>query len=144
MPPSTHVYGIDTSVFVRLLTGHPEPDFRKTALALKKLHEKTPSTELVVSNQVIGEAYITLQHHYSVAKEDARAAILQLFNTGSISPLNGQSVYEMLHARGRAGLMDRLIADDYQTRGVHGLTNDKRMARLPGILLLGEGEEGIR
>ena len=137
MPPSTHVYGIDTSVFVRLLTGHPEKDFQKTATALKKLHEKKPSTELVVSNQVIGEAYITLQYHYSLAKEDARAAILQLFNTGSISPLNGQSVFEILNVRGGAGLMDRLIADDYQNRGVKVLTNDKRMAKISGIELLG-------
>lgn len=137
MPPSIHVYGIDTSVFVRLLTGHPEADFQKTATALKHLHEQYPSTELVVSNQVIGEAYIALQHHYSIAKEDARAAILQLFNTGSISPLNGQAVFEILDARGGAGLLDRLIADDYLNRGVHVLTNDKRMAKLPGIKLLG-------
>jgi predicted nucleic acid-binding protein len=137
MPPSTHVYGIETSVFVRLLTGHPEEDFQKTAVALKKLHEKVLSTELVVSNQVIGEAYITLQHHYSITKEDARAAILHLFNTGSIFPLNGQAVYGILNARGGAGLMDRLIADDYLNRGVHVFTNDKRMAKLSGISLLG-------
>lgn len=137
MPPLTHVSGIDTSIFVRLLTGHPEQDFQKTALALKKLHEKAPSTELVVSNQVIGEAYITLQYHYSISKEDARAAILQLFNTGSISPLNGRNVFEILNSRGGAGLLDRLIADDYQNRGVIVLTNDKRMAKLPGIKLLG-------
>lgn len=137
MPPSTHIYGIDTSVFVRLLTGHPEQDFERTAEALKKLHEKAPSTELVVSNQVIGEAYITLQFHYSISKEDARAAILHLIKSGSVSPLNGQSVIEILSARGGAGVMDRLIADDYQDRGVHILTNDKRMAKLSGIRLLG-------
>lgn len=136
MPPSTHIYGIDTSVFVRLLTGHPEADFRKTALALRKLHEKAPSTELVVSNQVIGEAYITLQHHYSITKEDARAAMLELFNTGSIVPLNGLAVYDILNARGGAGLMDRLIADDYRKGGVSVLTNDKRMAKLSGSRLL--------
>ncbi len=136
MPPSTHVYGIDTSVFVRLLTGHPEKDFQKTAEGLKRLHEKNPSTELVVSNQVIGEAYITLQFHYSISKEDARAAILQLFTTGSISPLNGQSVLEILKARGGAGLLDKLIADDYLSRGVQVLTNDKRMAKIPGVELL--------
>lgn len=137
MPPSTHIYGIDTSVFVRLLTGHPERDFKKSADGLKNLHEKNPSTELVVSNQVIGESYIALQFHYSISKEDARAAILQLFTTGSISPLNGQSVFEILKARGGAGLMDRLIADDYESRGVKVLTNDKRMAKIPGIELLG-------
>ena len=57
MPRSTKVYGLDTSVFVRLLTGHPETDFTETVAGLKKLHDKDPATELVVSNQVIGEAY---------------------------------------------------------------------------------------
>ena len=137
MPPSTHVYGIDTSVFVRLLTGHPEEDFQKTASALEKLHKEVPSTELVVSNQVIGEAYITLQFHYSIAKEDARGAILELFKTGSVSPLKGQTVLNILEARGGAGLLDRLIVEDYQNQGVNGLTNDKRISRLPGIKLLG-------
>lgn len=79
----------------------------------------------------------TLQFHYSITKEDARAAILQLFNNGSISPLNGQSAIEILSSRGGAGLMDRLIADDYRDRGVHVLTNDKRMAKLSGSRMLG-------
>lgn len=133
---STHVYGIDTSVFVRLLTGHPEQGFRETALALEKLLEKEPSSELVVSNQVIGEAYVTLQHHYSITKKDAREAILKLFNSGVVSPLNGYSVLEILETQGGAGLMDRLIADDYQKREANVLTNDKRMSKLPGIKLL--------
>jgi predicted nucleic acid-binding protein len=136
MPPSTHVYGIDTSVFVRLLTGHPESDFRKTATALKNLHEKDPSTELVVSNQVIGEAYITLQHHYSISKKDARDAILKLFDTGSVTPVGGQSVVKILNTAGGAGLLDRLIIHDYQSDGLRVLTNDKRMVKVSGTELL--------
>jgi predicted nucleic acid-binding protein len=137
MPLSTHVYGIDTSVFVRLLTGHPETDFQKTTAALKKLCAEEPSTELVVSNQVIGEAYIALQLHYSIDKADARAAVLELFSGGFISPLNGRRVIEILSTQGGAGLMDRLIADDYQNHGLKVLTNDKRMAKLSRIRLLG-------
>lgn len=137
MPPSNHVYGIDTSVFVRLLTGHPEKAFLRTAHALEKLHQEESSMELVVSNQVIGEAYITLQHHYSISKKDARLAILQLFDSGAIAPLGGQSVVNILKTPGGAGLLDRLITDDYQSRGVRILTNDKRMAKIPGVELLG-------
>ena len=136
MPPSTHVYGIDTSVFVRLLTGHPERDFQNTAKALKNLHEKNPSTELMVSNQVIGEAYITLQHHYSISKKDARDAILKLFETGSVVPVGGQSVVKILNTVDGAGLLDRLIIHDYQSRGLRVLTNDKRMAKVPGAEFL--------
>jgi predicted nucleic acid-binding protein len=131
-----NVYGIDTSIFVRLLTGHPDKAFRKTAQALEELHRKDPSTELVVSNQVIGEAYINLQHHYSISKNDARAAILQLFDSGVIAPLGGRGVIEAIENSKGAGLLDRLIAEDYLSREVLVLTNDKRMAKLPGVELL--------
>ena len=122
MPQSTQTYGLDTSVFVRLLTGHPEKEFQETSLALKKLHGKVPAAELVVSNQVIGEAYITLQYHYSISKEDARAAILQLFDTGFISPLNGQSIFEILKSRGGAGLIDADVGAE--GAGIHDVVED--------------------
>jgi predicted nucleic acid-binding protein len=136
MPRSTQIYGIDASVFVRLLTGHPEADFAKTAKALKLLHDEHPGTELVVSNQVVGEAYITLQHFYGISQSDARKAILHLFNTGSISPLNGQPIIDILSKSGGAGLMDRLITQDYNQHETTVLTNDKRMAKLEGARLL--------
>lgn len=136
MPRSTQIYGLDTSVFVRLLTGHPEADFEKTAQALKKLHERGSSTELVVSNQVIGEAYITLQHHYGISKEGARKAMLDLFASGNVSPLNGALALGALAESGGAGLIDRLIVEDYDRRGVMVLTNDKRMAKLASACIL--------
>ena len=136
MPRSTKVYGLDTSVFVRLLTGHPESDFKKTVAVLKKLHEADPATELAVSNQVIGEAYVTLQHHYEISKANARTAIMHLFSNGSVAPLNGQSVIDIFKKEGSAGLIDRLIAQDYSYHNVSTLTNDKRMAKLEGVELL--------
>lgn len=136
MPRSSSTYGIDTSVFVRLLTGQPQVDFEKTAKALKQLHDENPATELVVSNQVIGEAYITLQHFYEVSKADARKAIIDLFASGNVAPLNGQPVIDILQEDSGAGLMDRLIAQDYNKSGVSVLTNDKRMAKLSGVRIL--------
>ena len=136
MPPLIQVYGIDTSVFVRLLTGHPEKDFIRTAKALKKRVDEQPSSQIAVSNQVIGEAYVTLQHHYGISKPDARKAILDLFRSGNISPLNGRSVMDLLASTGGAGLMDRLIVQDYRDRGAHVLTNDRNMAKLDGVVHL--------
>lgn len=136
MPRSTKVYGLDTSVFVRLLTGHPETDFTETVAGLKKLHDKDPATELVVSNQVIGEAYVTLQHHYKISKADSRAAILHLFNKGALYPLNGHAVVNILKEDGGAGLIDRLIAQEYAYRDAKVITNDKRMAKLEGVEIL--------
>ena len=133
MPRSTRSYGLDTSVFVRLLTGHPDADFQETSKGLEALFEREPTAELYVSNQVIGEAYITLQHHYRLSKPDARDGIQALLSSGMVSPLNGLAVIELLGLEGGAGLMDRLIAQDYQTKGLSVLTNDKKMVMLPGV-----------
>jgi len=133
---ATPVYGIDTSVFVRLLTGHPQADFDATVSAIQKLLEFNPGAELVVSNQVIGEAYITLQFHYGISKSDAKQGIRALLSEGVISPLNGSSILEILKNNTGAGLVDRLIVQDYQQKGLITLTNDKAMAKIPGAKAL--------
>ncbi|MCC5841922.1 MAG: PIN domain-containing protein [Opitutales bacterium] len=137
-PPSNQVYGIDTSVFLRLLTGHPEKEFEAASRALETLFERQPTAELVVSNQVIGESYITLQHHYKLSKSHARDGIRQFLEDGPVSPLNGAAVLDLLSQKGGAGLMDRLIVQDYQAKGFPVLTNDLKMSKLPGALKLAQ------
>ncbi len=126
----TRRFGIDTSVLVRLATGDPEVDYLKNLSSLTHLVEKEQA-EIVVSNQVIGEAYVALQFHYGVAKADARSALVTVLQSGLVAPLNGAKVIEILCSRQPAGLLDRLIAEDYQREGLKILTNDKRMAKLP-------------
>ena len=128
-------YGIDTSVLVRLLTGMPEADYfnsveRLSALAIDE------GTGVVASNQVIGEAYVAVQHHYGVNGADARAGLLQVLRSGLVSPLNGRSVLEAIQASGGAGLLDRLIANDYARADLETLTLDKAMAALPRARIL--------
>ena len=123
-------YGIDTSVFVRLLTGDPEADYRKAVKAFEKRLKAEPQAEFFVSNQVIGEAYIALQHHYGIDKAAARSGLHDVLTSGLCSPLNGASVLVALKTNKGCGLLDRLIADDYTTRGIRTLTNDAKMARL--------------
>ena len=85
---------------------------------------------------MIGEAYITLKHFYKISKSDACSAILHLFNNGSVTPVNGQPVINILNQDDGAGLMDRLIAQDYIQQNIKALTNDKCMAKLDGVELL--------
>lgn len=124
-------YGIDTSVFLRLLTGDPEADYLKTVDSFDKRFAAEPQAEFFVSNQVIGEAYIALQHHYGIAKDEARSAMLSVLTSGLCSPLNGVTVLEALKTSKGCGLLDRLIADDYAARRLKVLTNDRKMGRLP-------------
>jgi predicted nucleic acid-binding protein len=125
-------FGIDTSILVRLLTGDPEQGFERCVSKLTALIERDDA-EIFASNQVIGEAYIALQHHYGVAKPDARAALTSVFKSGLVAPLNGPGVYAALEAQSGCGLLDRLIADDYRRAGLITFTLDRKMAVLRDV-----------
>ena len=127
----TQRFGIDTSVLVRLTTGEPTDDFHYCLSQLRTLVE-VEGAELFASNQVIGEAYVALQHHYGISKAEVRRALAIILRSGLVAPLNGRIVIEVLQASGGAGLLDRLIIDDYSRSGVEVLTLDRRMSMLPG------------
>ena len=126
-------YGIDSSIFVRLVTAEPEGEFKKTIALLEKRLLAEPAVEFFVSNQVIGESYIALQHHYQISKSDAREAMLETLTSGLCTPLNGPSILAILKAQTGCGLIDRLIADDYTRHSLRSVTNDKKMAKLPWV-----------
>lgn len=127
-------YGIDTSVLVRLITGEPADAF---AHCVERLHALVVSgAEIFASNQVIGEAYVAVQHHYDVSETDARSELSRALTSGLVAPLNGRAVIEALEASGGPGLFDRLIADDYSRADLQVLTLDRRMATLPAVRLV--------
>ena len=130
----TRRFGIDTSILVRLLTGHPESDFKYCVGQLRDLLEQ--GCEIFASNQVIGEAYMAVQHHYGVSKAHARAAMLDVLSSGLVGSANGGAVLAALGARDEPGLFDHLITDDYSRTGLEVLTLDRRMARLDDARLL--------
>lgn len=131
----TKRFGIDTSILVRLATGDPKAGFEQCVRRLTRL-VKEDQAEIFASNQVIGEAYIALQHHYGVSKSEARAALTSVLSSGMVSPLNGIYVFEDLAARGGCGLLDRLIAGDYRRAELVTLTLDRRMVSLPDVQAL--------
>lgn len=123
-------FGIDASVLVRLVAGEPQAEFERCVETLRSLIEDD-GAEIVVSDQVIGEAYIAVQHHYGVSKTDARVGLLDVLRSGMVAPLNGLAVPAALEAREGAGLLDRLITEEYSRVGLEVLTLDRRMATLP-------------
>lgn len=128
----TRRFGIDTSVLVRLLTGDPPADFDRCADALRRLIEAEDAV-IPASNQVIGEAYIAVEHHYGVSRAEARSGLLDVLRSGLVGPLNGRPVLMAMEASDLPGLMDRLIADDYADSSLEMLTLDRRLPSLPGV-----------
>ena len=127
----TRRYGIDTSVLVRLITGAPPDAY---AHCVKRLSALVVSgAEIFASNQVIGEAFVAVRHHYGVAAVDARSELSKALRSGLVAPMNGRSVIVALEASGGPGLFDRLIADDYSQVGLEVLTLDRGMASLTGV-----------
>ena len=127
--------GIDTSILVRLVTREPEETFQRCVRSLRSLIEDQ-GFEVFASNQVVGEAYATLRHHYRASEYHACTGLLRAFDSGLVAPLNGPAVLEALAASGGPGLFDRLIADDYSKAGIETLTLDQKMASLPDARLL--------
>ena len=125
-------YGTDTTVVVRFLTGLPYQEYQRCQRELARLVAEDKA-EIYASNQVIGEAYVAVQHHYGVSKSEARTGLLSILTSGLIAPLNGQPVLAVLQETGGAGLIDRLIAEDYSRTVSETLTLDRRMAALPGV-----------
>ena len=125
-------YGIDTSVLVRLVSGSPQGDFDRCVSELSTLVDEQ-RYEVFASNQVIGEAYATLTHHYGASEAQARSGLLDALTSGLVAPLNGQAVIDALSASGEPGLFDRLIADEYSRAGLETLTLDRKMASLPDV-----------
>ena len=128
----TRRFGIDTSILVRLLTGEPASDFEFCVAKLTKLVEDS-AAEIIASNQVIGEAYVAVQHHYGVSKADVRSGLIDVLRSGLVTPLNGATVIEALKASDGPGCFDRRIADDYRHVGLDTLTLDRRMSGLPQV-----------
>ena len=72
----------------------------------------------------------TRQHHYNISKADARIALLSVLRSGLVAPMNGQSVISALEAPATPGLLDRLIAEDYNRADLKILTLDRKMTTL--------------
>ena len=128
-------FGIDTSILVRLATGDPQDLYAHCVERLTALIE-SEGAEIFASNQIIGEAYIALQHHYGVTKAEAREGLATLLQSGLVAPCNGPAVLHILAEPGGCGLLDRLIAEDYRRGDLLTLTLDRKMANLPGARLL--------
>lgn len=62
--------------------------------------------------------------------------MISVFQSGLVAPQHGSDALAAINTVTGFGLLDRLIARDYHHHGCITLTNDRRMAKLPGAQLL--------
>ena len=86
--------GSDTSVLMRLLTGHSQEEYERCRRDLTQMVQEN-SAKIFASNHVIGEAYIALHHHYGISKPEARQAL----TSGLIGSLKGQACWRLCPSR---------------------------------------------
>jgi predicted nucleic acid-binding protein len=131
----TQAFGIDTSIVVRLVTGQPVEIFERCVDRLEHLVVEN-GAEIFASNQVIGEAYVSVQHHYGISKSEVSRSLVSLLRSGLVTPLEGDEVITLIEDSRGAGLIDRLIAFSHRRQRLVTLTLDQKMAKLPGAQLL--------
>ena len=88
---------------------------------------------MFASNQVIGEAYIALQHHYGVSKIDARAALSSVLHERAGGAAERRRRLARSRIRTGCGLLDRLIADEYRRAELGHADARSPMASRPAV-----------
>lgn len=122
--------GLDTSVLLRLLVGHPVEQSEKARSYLDDLFEN--GERVWVSDLVVSETYFALQHHYNATKREALGALRDLFEAGEIIGIGAAPEVlktQELHSK-NPGFVDRLIHTDYTRSDGTMVTFEKKAGKL--------------
>jgi predicted nucleic-acid-binding protein len=127
---------LDTSVVMRLLTGHPSDQAQAARTYLSDTEQL--SAKVYVSNLVIMEAYFACQHHYKMPKADVLRGLHTLLSlpTFVVHP----QLLTLLSTEGLAtaqpGFLDRLIHAEARNAHLPLVTFEKAATRLADSLVL--------
>jgi len=136
MNPPEILAALDTSVVMRLLTGHP-PDLATCARSFLADVENRQA-KVYVSNLVVLEAYFACQHHYRLPKGAVLSGLHVLFRlpTFVVHPrLLGLLKTKALDTI-KPGFLDRLIHAESIEAGLPLVTFEKAASRLPNTQVL--------
>ena len=134
----TALFGLDTSVVLRLLVGAPH-DQAEAALSFVKKN-LAAGIKIVVSDLVVSEAYFALHAHYDVPKGEAIGVLLEMLRSGLVEPADGPAILTVLEAAARPpakpGFVDRLIHAQYGRANASMATFELAARRLSGTVVL--------
>lgn len=127
---------LDTSVVMRLLTGTPEDQAHCALHELMKLVDS--GTRVIVSDLVVSEAYLALQHHYHVPKVEALSLLEDFLSSGGVRPSGaaGRVLTTPRLATAKPGFIDRLIHANAMGAAEELLTFETASRRLKHVRVL--------
>jgi len=128
--------GLDTSIVVRLLIGHPENQARAARNRIEQAVQQ--GERVVVCDLVLAETYFALQHHYEVPKGEASSLLARFVDSGLVE-VDPPDAARVLGGPRGAGLVDRLIHVRHRELGAVTITFDRKQGTLEGAVRLPAG-----
>ena len=124
------IYGLDTSVILRVITGEPADLAEKVQSRLSAMIEN--EDRLFVSCLAVSEAYYALQHFYGHTKESTIKALRAMSECdGFVFSDEAKSALDTHDAwKASPGLVDRMIAGEYAARGHKTISCEKDFRKL--------------
>ena len=133
---------VDTNVIVRYLVGD-DADQAEAARAL--LDRFTPEDPAFICREVVMEVAWVLERSYRFAHSRVAEALMDLTASDSLMVENPDDVAAAAHLyrQGVVGFSDLMVLSAAQRAGATPLyTFDRRLARMEGVALVGDGTEG--
>lgn len=131
-------WGLDTSALLRIATQQP-PELAATVTARVQSILESGAT-VFISDLVVFEAYYALQHSYHATKFEAISDLLAIavqpgfqFSETAVAALSEPDAATM-----SPGMVDRMIAGEYRSRGLRVLACEKDFRRLPDAEVVSE------
>lgn len=129
-------YGLDTSVLIRLLMNEP-PEL--AAKASEFVEESLDAgNDFFISDLVVSEAYFVLQRYYGKTKEAAISDIRAITDTPGFSfSAEAKAALDTPDAwKASPGLIDRMIAGEYASRGHKTISCEKDFRKLDFTIVI--------
>jgi len=127
--------GLDTSIVLRLLIGEPAAQAVTAVAMLNDL--RASGKKGVVSDLVVGEAYLALHYHYEVPKQLALDKLREFLGSPEIEP-TGQALAILTQpklGKAKPGFVDRMIHAQYLQMAPGMMTFEKMTAKLPQVTI---------
>ena len=130
------MYGLDTSVVVRIISGLPEGAAEKVGQRIAA--DIADGEVFTVSALVLSEAYFALQHHYAFTKEEALQSLIAFSRTDGIKiPDSLKAILQSANlAKSNPGFVDRMIVSEYARLGSDTYSCEKSFRRLAGTVVI--------